>query len=144
MLRKSWYSCGLSFECIGCGNCCAGPEEGYIWISRAEIGFLAEHLGMTVEAVKQKYLKRYGLRYSIREDKATKDCIFLTAVKDGCRGCAVYPARPNQCRTWPFWDSNLSGPDAWNITAVRCPGINRGRLYTFEEIEAIRKQKQWW
>lgn len=113
-------------------------------MTKAEVGFLAEHLGESVETVKQKYLRRYGLRWSIKEDKKTKDCIFLTSGKTGCRGCAVYPVRPNQCRTWPFWDSNLSGPDAWNAAAVRCPGINRGRLYSFEEIEAMRKQKQWW
>ena len=144
MSRVNWYSSGLHFECVGCGNCCAGPEEGYIWISKPEIAFLAEHLGTTVEAVRQKYLKRYGLRYSIREDRRTKDCIYLSGIKDGCRGCAVYPVRPNQCRTWPFWDSNLSSPDAWNIAAMRCPGINRGRLYTVEEIETIVKQKRWW
>ncbi len=105
---------------------------------------MAEHLGITVDATKQKYLKRYGLRHSIKEDKTSKDCIFLTGEKTGCRGCAVYSVRPNQCRTWPFWDANLSGPDAWNWAAMRCAGINRGKFYSFEEIEAIRKQKCWW
>lgn len=142
--NSQWYTCGLHFECTGCGNCCAGPEEGYIWISKPEIEFLAEHLGTSVEAVRQRYLKRYGLRCSIIEDGKTNDCIFLTGLKNGGRGCAVYPVRPNQCRTWPFWDSNLSSPDAWNWAAMRCPGINRGRLYALEEIEAIRKQRSWW
>jgi Fe-S-cluster containining protein len=144
ILGHYWYSGGLNFECTGCGNCCAGPEEGYIWISKPEIEFLAEHLGTTVEAVRQKYLKRYGLRHSIIEDGKTNDCIFLTGQCSGGRGCAVYPVRPNQCRTWPFWDTNLSSPDAWNWAATRCPGINRGRRYPFEEIEAIKKQRQWW
>lgn len=144
MSYNQWYSCGLNFECTGCGNCCAGPEEGYIWISKPEIEFLAKHLGTTAEAVRQKYLTRYGLRFSIIEDKTTNDCVFLTGAKDGCRGCAVYPVRPNQCRTWPFWDANLSCPDAWNWAATRCPGINRGRFYSFEEIETIKKQKAWW
>ena len=143
-MSNSWYSCGLNFECIGCGNCCAGPDEGYIWITKPEIEFLAEHLGITVEAAKQKHLKRYGLRHSIKEDRKTKDCIFLTGEKKDCRGCAVYSVRPNQCRTWPFWDSNLSCPDSWNWAATRCPGINRGKFYSFEEIEAIKKQKKWW
>jgi hypothetical protein len=30
------------------------------------------------------------------------------------------------------------------MAAVRCPGINRGKFYSFEEIEAIKKQKSWW
>ncbi|MHC4288446.1 MAG: YkgJ family cysteine cluster protein [Planctomycetota bacterium] len=134
----------MHFECTGCGDCCAGPEEGYIWIVKKEIGFLAEHLGETVEDVKKKYLKRIGRKHSIKEDKHTKDCIFLTAEKDGCRGCAIYPVRPNQCRTWPFWSFNLHTTDQWNMAAVRCPGINRGKFYSFEEIETIMKQKQWW
>jgi len=42
---------------------------------------------------------------------------------------------------WPFWPSNLSNPDDWNKTAQKCPGINRGRLYSHEEIEKIKKKK---
>jgi Fe-S-cluster containining protein len=52
--------------------------------------------------------------------------------------------RPNQCRTWPFWNDNLASPDSWNYAAVKCPGINRGKRYSVEEIESIRKEKKWW
>jgi Fe-S-cluster containining protein len=143
-VKKQWYAGGLHFECVGCGNCCAGPEEGYIWISGDEIERLAKHLGITVEAVRKKYLHRVGMRHSILENPATKDCIFLTAAKDGQRGCAIYSVRPNQCRTWPFWNDNLSSAQMWDFAAVKCPGINCGRGYTFDEIETLRKQKQWW
>lgn len=143
-MKKQWYVGGLHFECTGCGNCCAGPEEGYIWITGEEIELLAKHLGMTVEAVRKKYIRRVGLRHSIIENPTTHDCIFLTADKNGGRGCAIYPVRPNQCRTWPFWKENLESPDYWNFAAVKCPGINRGRIYTAEEIEKILHQKKWW
>ena len=142
-MKKVWYACGLHFACTGCGNCCAGPEEGYIWITPQEIELLAEHLGMTGQAVRKKYIRRVGLRLSIIENPTTKDCVFLTAVNNGGRGCAIYPVRPNQCRTWPFWNDNLHSPDNWNMAAVKCPGIHRGRLYTLEEIETLRKQKKW-
>ena len=141
---KKWYACGLHFECIGCGDCCAGPEEGYIWITKPEVEFLANHLAATVDDVKKKYLKRIGLKHSIKEDSRTKDCIFLTDKKNDCRGCEIYPVRPNQCRTWPFWSFNLHTPDQWNIAASRCPGINRGKFYSCEEIEQIKNQKTWW
>ena len=144
MTDTKWYQCGLHFECTGCGNCCAGPEEGYIWIVKKEVQFLAKHLGVSIEEVRKKYLKRIGLKHSIKEDRTTKDCIFLTGEKDGCRGCEVYPVRPNQCRTWPFWSFNLHTPDQWNMAAVHCPGVNRGKFYSFEEIEAIKNQKSWW
>lgn len=138
-----WYVGGLHFECMQCGNCCAGPEEGYIWITQPEIRLLAEHLGMSVEKLRSKYLIRYGNRTSIRERAICHDCIFLKRVGSG-RGCGIYPVRPKQCRTWPFWTQNLQSPDSWNITAQKCPGINRGRWYRYEEIEAIRTQMPWW
>jgi len=30
------------------------------------------------------------------------------------------------------------------MAAARCPGINRGKFYSFKEIEQIKKQKSWW
>ena len=134
-----WYISGLHFECSQCGRCCSGPDEGYIWITKPEIEMLAKHLNLTVEQLRQKYLTRFGLRTSIIEHPQTKDCIFLA---NGV--CKAYNFRPNQCRTWPFWASNLTKPAEWNFAAMKCPGINRGRLYTFEEIEKIKKQKCWW
>src|SRR6056297_2179094 len=97
-----WYKGGLAFECEKCGNCCSGPEEGYIWVSRHEIGLIAEHLGMSEENFRKKYTKRVGLRTSIIEQDLTHDCIFLQEIA-GKNGCLIYNVRPNQCRTWPFW-----------------------------------------
>ena len=141
--KLKWYIGGLHFECSQCGNCCSGPDEGYIWITKPEIELLAKHLNLTVEQLRRKYLTRFGLRTSIIEHRQTKDCIFLTDINDS-RGCGIYNVRPNQCRIWPFWSTNLKSPYDWNTAAERCPGINRGRLYTFEEIEKIKKQKCWW
>ena len=140
---KKWYVGGLHFECTGCGGCCSGPDEGYVWITKAETAMLADHLGMTVEGTRKKYLRRIGNRSSLIEKQPCKDCIFLEETKDG-KGCEVYPVRPNQCRTWPFWSMNLLSADMWNSAGTICPGINRGRHYTFEEIEKLRKQSKWW
>jgi Fe-S-cluster containining protein len=135
-----WYIAGLHFDCQQCGNCCSGPDEGVIWISRAEIEKLAEHLGQTIADVRKRHLKRYGFRYSIKENPHTKDCIFLVTI-NGSKGCAIYNVRPMQCRNWPFWESNLKSPNHWNTVAIKCPGINKGKLYTFDEIEKITKRK---
>ena len=139
----AWYAAGLHFACQACGGCCSGPAEGYIWITKPEIEFIAEFLKLTVGQVRRDYLKRVGLRTTIIENQATKDCIFLQN-SAGRRECKVYCVRPNQCRTWPFWNENLANPGAWNKAAQKCPGINRGRLYSFEEIEQIRRSKDWW
>ena len=42
--------------------------------------------------------------------------------------------RPIQCRTWPFWEENL---DEWTWheeVATICPGVNRGKFYSLEDI----------
>lgn len=141
--KSKWYIRGLNFECARCGRCCSGPGEGYIWVSRPEIEFIADYLKMPVAQVRKKYLRRIGLRTSIIEDPANKDCIFLERSRGG-RFCRIYEVRPNQCRTWPFWSNNLKNINTWNEAAKRCSGINRGRRYSCEEIEKIRKSKKWW
>ena len=138
-----WYAAGLHFECQQCGDCCSGPGEGYIWVTKPEIEFIADALDVTIGQLREKYLKRYGLRTSIIEHPVTKDCIFLKKIH-GQKKCVIYDVRPNQCRTWPFWGSNLASADAWNKAAQKCPGINRGRLISYEEIERTKKKKKWW
>ena len=138
-----WYSAGLHFECLQCGHCCAGPEGGYIWVSRPEIRLIADFLKMPVKELKQKFMRRVGLRMTIVEDPHTLDCVFLQQTKQG-RGCAIYEVRPAQCRNWPFWEHNLVSPDTWNSTGRKCPGINRGRFYSPEQIRDKKKNKKWW
>ncbi len=143
MKKTPWYIAGLHFECQECGGCCSGPEEGYIWVTKPEIQLIADFLEITVENFRKEYLKRVGLRTTIIEHSHTKDCIFLRKI-DGQKKCVIYSVRPSQCRSWPFWSDNLSSPGAWNETAQKCPGINRGRLFTYEEIQEIKRNKKWW
>ena len=142
-MKTPWYVAGLHFECTGCGRCCSGPEEGYIWVTRPEVRFIADFLGLSVDEVHERYLRREGVRTTIVEASRTKDCIFLERVNGG-KQCRIYAVRPNQCRTWPFWASNLQGPADWNRAAQACPGINRGPLFTCEAIESLKKQRSWW
>ena len=141
--KTPWYVGGLHFECIQCGRCCSGPGEGYIWVTKPEIEFIADFLKITTDQLRRKYLRRVSLRMTIIEHHTTRDCIFLQNI-EGERRCIIYPVRPSQCRTWPFWSDNLSKPGDWNKAAEKCPGINRGKLYTCEEIEKIQRNKKWW
>ncbi|MBN2137665.1 MAG: YkgJ family cysteine cluster protein [Sedimentisphaerales bacterium] len=141
--RIPWYAGGLAFECRGCGGCCSGPGEGYIWVTRHEIGLIAAFLKISIGELRRDYLKRVGLRTSIIEHSLTRDCIFLEKTANGKR-CAIYPVRPSQCRNWPFWPSNLASGREWNQSTRKCPGVNRGRFYSYEEIERIKKSRKWW
>ncbi len=133
-----WYSAGLAFECFACGGCCSGPEEGYVWASEQEIANIASFLGISIAEIHRKYIRKEGRRFSLKEDKKTKDCVFLKPRPDGNKSCSVYPVRPTQCRTWPFWPCNLDEPYSWSEAAKRCIGINRGPIHPIKEIEEKR------
>lgn len=96
---------------------------------------MAEVVGLDVPAFEAKYVRKVGVRKSLVEFESG-DCVFFDSVT---RKCQVYTARPRQCRTWPFWDSNLSSPDEWARTCEACPGSGKGKLYSLEAIETQRK-----
>lgn len=135
MADEPWYKDGLRFKCTQCGNCCTGAP-GYVWVNQAEIKGIAAEVGEAdVEAFEDMYVRKIGIRRSLREFP-NGDCVFFDNVK---RTCTVYNARPRQCRTWPFWDSNVKSPEAWAETCEVCPGSGKGKLYQIEHIESQRK-----
>jgi uncharacterized protein len=129
-----WYSAGLRFTCTQCGDCCTGAP-GFVWVNNEEIGALAALIDLDVDAFEDQYVRRVGARKSLKE-LPNGDCVFF----DGqTRKCTVYAARPRQCRTWPFWDSNLKTREDWEHTCSICPGSGTGQLYQLDEIEARRQ-----
>jgi len=135
---KKWYQGGLCFDCQGCGRCCSGPVEGYVWANNREIQAMAASVKLTPGTFISKYMRRIGIRYSLIEKQPSKDCIFLHKTNSG-KTCEIYSTRPNQCRTWPFWKSNLKSEFTWQDAAKTCPGIDRGQWYSSIQIEAILK-----
>jgi Fe-S-cluster containining protein len=133
--KKAWYHEGLRFQCSQCGDCCTGAP-GFVWVNKEEITALAEAIGEEdLARFEQKYVRRCGIRKSLKEF-ANGDCVFFDSNE---RQCTVYAARPRQCRTWPFWDSNLKSAAAWKATCEVCPGSGQGELYQLEDIEKQRK-----
>jgi len=148
---QPWYARGLSFSCTCSGNCCTGGP-GFVWMSQEEIDGLARHLGISREETLKTYCRKMGRRISLKERKTPQgkyDCVFLKDVEGeggsgkGRRVCGIYPVRPLQCRTWPFWEVNLETPGAWKRAARGCPGMNRGRQFTSGQVEALRDATQW-
>ena len=125
---QPWFHAGLRFTCTRCGHCCTG-EPGYVWVDEAEINALAE-LRHEPESEFIALYTKAGARGRTLREKANGDCVFY----DRELGCTVYPVRPRQCRTWPFWDSNLRTPQAWERTRSACPGSGQGELIPAEEI----------
>lgn len=151
--EPAWYARGLRFTCTQCGNCCTGGP-GYVWITHEEIERLARHLDLTPEQVVDRYCRKVNGRFSLKERRTSEgnyDCIFLTEAPPDSgdplalprRICAVYDARPLQCRTWPFWKENLTSKARWDHSSGRCPGINQGRRFTLRQIHAVRDAADW-
>ncbi|MBN1764982.1 MAG: YkgJ family cysteine cluster protein [Sedimentisphaerales bacterium] len=135
---NKWYENGLMFICSGCGQCCSGPEEGYVWINQNEIKAMAAFLNLDIDVFKARYLHRVGRRYSLIEKEDNKDCVFLVPNGAG-KKCMVYYVRPTQCRTWPFWKENIRNEQCWNHAGEKCPGINQGKWFSKTQIEALQK-----
>lgn len=108
-----------------------------MWVEAEEVTAMAAAMKMEEEGFRDKFIRRVGARESLIE-YSDGDCILLDPQT---RHCMVYEARPIQCRTWPFWDSNLETPIDWEQTCEVCPGAGSGKLYNFEQIEAQRKRK---
>ena len=131
---KAWYAPrGLCFTCTGCGNCCRGPETGYVFVTPPEIETLAKRLGISLDEFGSKYLRKVlGGQLSLTE-KANLDCVFWAEGK----GCEVYEDRPTQCRTFPFWPEVIESAEIWKEEAVHCPGMGKGKRYSPDEIETL-------
>jgi Fe-S-cluster containining protein len=127
-----WYANGLKFECTKCGRCCTGGP-GYVWLTLPELYRISEFLEMDDREFARRFVRRVHGRFSLIES-ANGDCIFYN------NGCTIYPVRPTQCRTFPFWKENVDRPSSWQKTAVECEGIDQGRLYTEEEIERLLQE----
>ncbi len=125
---EPWYAGGLRFRCTQCGHCCTGAP-GYVWVSDGEIAAIADHLDMPRAEMIALHTRIANGERSLRE-KANGDCDFY----DKAAGCTIYEVRPGQCRTWPFWESNLKSPKAWQHTCDICPGSGQGDLIPVEEI----------
>jgi Fe-S-cluster containining protein len=123
-----WYQTGLCFTCTRCGHCCTG-EPGFVWVDDADLAAIAEHRGETLDEIKGLFTRWTARGRTLRE-RTNGDCVFY----DQQAGCTVYPVRPPQCRTWPFWESNVETPEAWHQTCEVCPGSGQGELIPAEEI----------
>lgn len=107
-MHKVIYENGYNYafnpnKCKECkGKCCIG-ESGFIWISKNEIQKFAKYLNISEDIFKVKYLIKIGFRYSLKEVSHDNGfaCIFFDTLKSEC---SAYECRPNQCKTFPFWE----------------------------------------
>jgi len=129
-----WYRDGLRFSCKRCGACCTG-RGSIVVVSPREREAIARHLGMSVAEFEAKHTKTAFDETVLLDDAVTGDCEWLERNADGTTGCRVNDAKPDQCRSYPFWPRPLESRAAWEDEAKRCKGIGAGEAVPQDEIE---------
>jgi Fe-S-cluster containining protein len=119
---------GLRFRCRpGCTECCLRP--GFVYLTEADLARAAACVGLAPADFERQHCYRTPNRLRLRVPRGAR-CRFLTA--DGCR---IHPAKPTQCRTFPFWPELLDSRREWKAAARYCPGIDDGPLIRIEIAE---------
>ena len=120
VLVKDGFAFGFDpGACESCpGNCCIGTS-GYTWVTRVEIEQISEFLGCSVKDLTLNYVRRIGHRLCLKELAigGSLHCVFFD---DQSKKCSIYPVRPTQCRTFPFWDHFR---DHVEEAVSECPGV---------------------
>ena len=125
----------LRFECQpGCTECCR--QRGFVYLTDGDIPRAAEFLGMTPEAFERRYVYRTRNLRRLRMPREGR-CHFLRDY-----GCSIHPAKPTQCRIFPFWPELVESKREWNRTAKFCPGIGKGPLIQIGSAMEIAEEQR--
>jgi uncharacterized protein len=112
---------GLRFECQpGCTNCCRA--KGFVYITENDLQRAAAYLGMKPADFERRYVFRTRHLLRLRKPRNSQ-CSFLRDY-----GCSIHPAKPTQCRLFPFWPELVEDRNSWAETSSSCPGIHKGGL----------------
>ena len=116
---------GLRFTCQpGCINCC--DQQGFVYLSEDDLLRAAAFTAMSAAEFEKRYV--YRTRHLLRLRKPRRSqCHFLLGA-----GCAIHPAKPTQCRLFPYWPELVENRRAWEKTSRYCPGIGVGPLVQIE------------
>jgi uncharacterized protein len=112
---------GLRFACQpGCTRCC--DTQGFVYLTEEDLLRAASFLCLTPKQFEDRYVYRTRRLRRLRKPR-DRQCPFL--LEDGC---SIHPAKPTQCRLFPFWPELVENRDAWNQAGQMCPGIGMGHL----------------
>jgi Fe-S-cluster containining protein len=122
----------MRFECQpACTTCCR--RRGFVYLTEDDIPRAARFLEMPAEVFEKLYVYRTRNQRRLQIPRGSL-CRFLRA-----DGCSIHPAKPTQCRLFPFWPEPTESRRAWRQTAAWCPGIGEGLLV---QIETARKRSR--
>ena len=107
-----------SNACEMCNGMCCKGSTGTVFLSEDEQKEIADHLKIELDTFRLDYCRKVGGRYSLKEIKQNDsyNCVFLN--KNG--QCDIYETRPEQCKTFPFWEGYQ---DKVDLLQQDCIGI---------------------
>lgn len=123
----------LRFRCTQCGTCCTGGPDYQVWLEQDEPEKIRLFLGLSRTWLYRRYLLRLPDGELALRSGHNGDCVFL----DEQGRCKIYPVRPLQCSSYPFWPEVVKTSKAWHKEALRCEGINQGTPVAVKKIERI-------
>ncbi|WP_022670643.1 YkgJ family cysteine cluster protein [Hippea alviniae] len=120
--RDGFWFCFDDTRCKTCkALCCIG--EGYVFLTNEDIERISEFLGLKREDFLKTYTRKVFGKIALIDlvIKGEKRCVFL----DDNYRCEIYPVRPKQCESFPFWEKfkELS----LNKLKKLCPAIEECR-----------------
>ena len=120
LIRKEGFRFGFDpTACEACGGRCCTGEAGHVWVTQEEIMAISNALALDVGTFLKEYLVQTNNRFSLKElrIKGKLECVLLDSQT---KRCAVYAVRPEQCKTYPFWDCFRKNEKA---AMSECPGV---------------------
>jgi hypothetical protein len=103
----------VKFNCTKCGKCCTGQPHQGVRLSPSDASRIISLIGPPA----------YRLATAHKSDHPqlkmpNGKCVFL---KDNL--CMIYEARPDQCRTFPFWAGFWLDPKGGSYKKADCEGL---------------------
>ncbi len=135
MVKMKKVETRVRFECLPDCSACCELGSGFVFLTGQEAEAIAAHLNLSHAQFMDWFTRRVDDRLALM-DGEHGHCVFLEEHR-----CMIYPVRPRQCRTFPFWPENMKTRRRWELTKQICPGIGQGRLYSAQEITEILNGK---
>jgi hypothetical protein len=107
----------IMFVCEKCGECCR--VDGFVYLKGGEEKKIADYLAVSLPEFRKKFTDHFFLLGTVIK-LDPEGCCFLV---DG--RCIIYPARPGQCSTFPWWTRVLSSRKEWDHISTYCPAARK-------------------
>lgn len=92
-----------------------------MYLTEGDVERAAEYVGMSAGEFERRHV--YRTKNLRRLRIPTGRCPFLKE-----DGCSIHPAKPTQCRLFPFWPELVESRKNWQQIGRYCPGIGTGKL----------------